>query len=428
VGIFNRRSKAADVRPMVSVGTPPAREPAVTPPKEKIVALPPVYCLTEADVSQGFEDIGAIQRAQDERMVDPEGAARRMVALADGVAGYYLRRGGNRNLRETLVESLASWSMYTYAPVWLRSGGTPDGDAAQAAYDIIREFADRYEFLEETGGRAIPGDELSPLPARLEGALLADGWSRGDSLLIRMFEAADHYVQEVLLYPEDGGFELVVGLMELPDAQPPSWVAEEDSTAYSCVLTGGRVMLKDRILDQRIPIEEIAARAAALAQRGTDLEAQHADLGARQIRLTDPGSPEESLDANVFVLLRGCVFGLGLYGPGTLDEAMTEFARLNSRILTSLAVDSGLGVAVADPELALVAMTGPRGSLVAVCQLGDSKVTDQAVPFGGKDVANGWSMMMISRGGVTFGTVGELIEGAHAVPLWELEAFAHARP
>jgi hypothetical protein len=50
------------------------------------------------------------------------------------------------------------------------------------------------------------------------------------------------------------------------------------------------------------------------------------------------------------------------------------------------------------------------------------------MPFGGKDVANGWSMMVVSRGGVTFGAVGRLLEGARAVPLWELDAFAHSRP
>lgn len=427
MGLFNRKNKT-DVRPMVRAEKPAARPRIeVAQEEERIVPLPPVYCLTEQDVSRGFDELGAIQRAQDERLVDPAGAARRMVALADGVAGYYLRRGGNRNLYSILVEGLMGWSNVTYGAKWLGAMGTSEGDAAGVAFKIIGEFTERYAFLEETEGRAVPGDELSPMPARIETGLQADGWRRDKNLLIRMFDAPDHYVQEVLLYPEEGGFELVVGLMELPDEVAPAWVAAEDGTPYSCALSGGRVMLKDRILDQRTPVAEISARAAALAQRATDLEALHADIGERQVRVTDPGS-DDSLDSLAYELLRTCPFGMGLYGPGTLDELMAEFARLNPKILDSTVGGSGVGYAAGDGELAMLAMTGPGGSLVAVCQIGESSVIDVAMPFGGRDVANGWSIMIVSRDGVTLGTVGRLLEGAHAIPLWELDAFAHQRP
>lgn len=420
MGLFNRRNKAADVRPMVSVDRPTS--PVAAPEPRKVVALPPVYCLTQDDVERGLDGIGAIQQAQDERMSNPYGAAQRMVALADGIAGYYLRRAGNRNLHSMVVEGLATWSMYTYAPVWLR-GDSADGEDARAAYDLIREFADRYAFLEETEGRPVPGAELSPLPSTIENALLADGWHRGEFLLFRMFEAPDHYVQEVLLHPEDGGFELVVGLMELPAGEVPDWVAEEDRTAYSCTVVNSRVTLKDRVVDQRTPVEEISARAAALAQRGTDLEALYAELGDRQIRLTDPGSPEGSLDALAWQLLRACPFGVGLYGPGTVEEALAEFFRLSPNLAGSPVAPSGVALALGDSELPIVALTGPRGSLVAICQLGDRSVVDEAAHFGGRDVANGWSMMVVSRGGVTFGTVGQLLEGAQVVPLDELGVF-----
>jgi hypothetical protein len=173
----------------------------------------------------------------------------------------------------------------------------------------------------------------------------------------------------------------------------------------------------------------MTARAAALAQQATNLEAVHADEGDRQLRLTAREAPEGSLAEAGFGFMAVARIGFGIYGPGTLDEAMAEFARLNPAILTSIAATTGQGYALGSVNLPMITMTGPRGSLVVVCELfeSDRNVMD-AVNFGGPEVGNGWALMMISRGGVTFATIGTLLEGARAVPLWELEAFAGQRP
>lgn len=390
-----------------------------------LVLPDPIFVASEEIARRVLDETGELQRSIGAGAEPTLPIAREIVARVRGIAEYFLRQGGSSTLHSTLIEPVMEMGIHQFAPVFLREPNSRRGIDAKASYDLLKMMFEEYAFLEETGGRPRPGDEVEPLSASLISGLEALGWRRVQEdapLLERWIDVEPSFVQKIMFGGESGYGVFYAYLSPWESSEVPAWAVDVGG-----VLLGDTLLLSRRVDDLRgVTADQIDTIAKEMAAAVVPLLQAHVPIGEHQRRFADPGLDPESPEGQAFAAIAQTPLVFGVWGAGQNAEAcFEELARLTPDVLKANVIPGGIGFSD-DVRTGWAVVSGPAGSAAFGFEI-EGGGSQNLIQFGGPDVRPPFQVAMMNFG-KTHGAFHAILEGSHLVPMETMPGMAlHVR-